>query len=120
MFIIQLSKRIFIGVICFLVIFFLTFMLDERLGIFSLLALILMIVYPMLLDRILNKFFNDKLHKYKFLKRLHWIFWFFIMCSLVGTVGEGKKFSPQDLPGYLLILAIVFSIKKWRFIKKDK
>lgn len=112
-------KRIFIGIACFLIVFLLTFILEEKMGIFSLLALILMINYPIILDKILNRFFNNKLLLYQFLKKLHLILLFIIILSLGGVISEKKVFKPEFLPVYSLILAIVFSIKKRMFFKKQ-
>lgn len=115
---IQIFKRIIIGIMCFFIALFLTYSFDERLGLISIFSLILMISYPSLLDKGLNKFFNDKLHKFIFLKRLHFIIFFIIAFSNAGLASKGEKITFVTFPLYSLILAIVFSIKKWKFIKQ--
>lgn len=114
---IQISKRLIIGIVCFLIIFILTFALDERLGLISLCAFILVILYPIFIDRILDKFFYDKLQKYNFLKRLHFTLLFIVTFSMLGIISKNEKFKPELLPFYLLVLALVFTFKKRRFLK---
>lgn len=115
---IQFFKRLIIGIICFLAIFFLISLVEGKYGIYSLVALALLIGYPNLADLIISKFFNDELLKHRFLKRLHFIFFIFIMLSYAGTVSTGQKFPLELLPFYSLVMVIVFSIKKRRFLRK--